>query len=114
MEDFADTAAIVSQLDLVICVDTAVAHLAGALGKPCWVLLPVIDTDWRWGLEGNDTAWYPSLRLFRQAEGEDWHRTIGEVASALGQWTHSPAKRPPRKARALRPSTKKISHQKRE
>jgi len=111
MEDFADTAAIVSQLDLVICVDTAVAHLAGALGKPCWVLLPVIDTDWRWGLEGNDTAWYPSLRLFRQAEGEDWCRAIGEVVAALGEWAHPPAKRPPRKARDSRPSTKKINRQ---
>lgn len=114
MEDFADTAAIVNQLDLVICVDTAIAHLAGALGKPCWVLLPAIDTDWRWLLERMDSPWYPSLRLFRQAEGDDWGRVIDEVAAALAAWTRPPVKQPPRKASASRPSVKKEQPSKRE
>lgn len=90
MEDFADAAAIVSQLDLVICVDTAVAHLAGALGKPCWVLLPAMDTDWRWLLERTDSPWYPSLRLFRQSNLEDWRQTVDEVAKALKDWARRP------------------------
>jgi tetratricopeptide (TPR) repeat protein len=86
MEDFADTAAIVSQLDLVICVDTAIAHVAGALGKPCWVLLPAMGTDWRWLLDRTDSPWYPSVRLFRQTNLEDWSETVDEVASALKTW----------------------------
>lgn len=85
MDDFADAAAIVSELDLVICVDTAIAHLAGALGKPCWVLLPSVKTDWRWGLEGEQSLWYPSLRLFRQA-GAGWDETLARVAHALRGW----------------------------
>lgn len=83
MEDFADAAAIISQLDLVICVDTAIAHLAGAMGKPCWVLLPATRTDWRWGLEGDSSPWYPSIRLFRQRDTESWDATIAQVAAAL-------------------------------
>lgn len=86
MQDFADAAAIVSQLDLVICVDTAMAHLAGALGKPCWVLLPRIGTDWRWLLNRTDSPWYPATRLFRQSDLQDWSGTIGEVADALNVW----------------------------
>lgn len=82
--DFADTAAIVSQLDLLICVDTSSAHLAGALGKPCWVLLPAYKTDWRWMNERCDTPWYPScMRLFRQQQRGDWTATIEEVKQAL-------------------------------
>lgn len=81
-QDFADMAAIVSQLDLVICVDTAIAHLAGALGKPCWVLLPAIGTDGRWRLEAPHSPWYPSLRLFRQ-RGTGWAGTLEDVAGAL-------------------------------
>ncbi|THD77004.1 MAG: tetratricopeptide repeat protein [Phenylobacterium sp.] len=81
--DFADTAAIVDQLDLVISVDTAVAHLAGAMGKPCWVLLPAIDTDWRWLRGRSDSPWYPSVRLYRQARGEDWGPVIDRVAADL-------------------------------
>jgi len=82
--DFADSAAIVEQLDLVICVDTAVAHLAGALGKPCWVMLPDYKTDWRWRREGHDTPWYPhTMRLFRQAARDDWHTVVAEIAGAL-------------------------------
>jgi hypothetical protein len=79
---FADTAAIVQALDLVICVDTAVAHLAGALGKPCWVLLPQQMTDWRWLTGRGDSPWYPgALRLFRQARRGDW----APVIAALGE-----------------------------
>jgi Flp pilus assembly protein TadD len=82
--DFADTAAILEQLDLLITVDTAAAHLAGALGKPCWVLLPAYRTDWRWLRERNDSPWYPhGMRLFRQANGQDWNAVVNEVALAL-------------------------------
>ena len=85
--DFADTAAIVAQLDLVICIDTSIAHLAGALGKPCWVLLPVIGTDWRWLRDRMDSPWYPGvMRLFRQTKAGDWATTINEVANALETW----------------------------
>jgi tetratricopeptide (TPR) repeat protein len=80
--DFADLAAVVEGLDLVVTVDTALAHLAGALGKPCWVLLPWFRTDWRW-LEGrDDSPWYPSLRLFRQPSFGDWDGAIGALAAA--------------------------------
>ena len=71
MKDFADTAALISHLDLVITVDTAVAHLAGALGIPVWLALPLIP-DWRWLLEREDSPWYPSMRLFRQSTWGDW------------------------------------------
>jgi ADP-heptose:LPS heptosyltransferase len=85
--DFADTAAIVSQLDLVICIDTAIAHLAGAMNKPCWVLVPAIGTDWRWFRERTDSPWYPGvMRLFRQTRPGDWSATISEVAQALRIW----------------------------
>ncbi len=84
MQDFADAAAIVAQLDLVISVDTAMVHLAGALGKPCWLLLPWYMTDWRWGAEAADTPWYPGvMRLFRQGPDSDWGPVIAEVALAL-------------------------------
>jgi Tfp pilus assembly protein PilF len=84
IKDFADSAAIVAQLDLVICVDTAIAHLAGALGTPCWVLLPSINTGWRWLEERTDSPWYPgTMRLFRQHHLDDWAPTILEVAAAL-------------------------------
>jgi Tfp pilus assembly protein PilF len=82
--DFADTAAIVDNLDLVICVDTAIAHLAGALGKPCWLLLPDYKTDWRWLAGRSDSPWYPGvLRLFRQPAGGDWPPLIDAVRVAL-------------------------------
>lgn len=84
LTDFADTAAIVSQLDLVISVDSAVAHLAGALGKRCWVLLPDYLTDWRWLAEREDSPWYPGVvRLFRQGRGGGWPPVIGRLKAAL-------------------------------
>jgi ADP-heptose:LPS heptosyltransferase len=87
IQDFADTAAIVAQLDLVICIDTVIAHLAGALSKPSWVLLSASGTDWRWLREQTDSPWYPGvMRLFRQTKAGDWAAAIGEVAQALETW----------------------------
>ncbi len=84
MGNFEDTAALVSCLDLVISVDTSVCHLAGALGKPVWTLLPFAP-DWRWLLERNDTPWYPSMRLFRQPQTGDWQSVVSVVRQALSQ-----------------------------
>jgi hypothetical protein len=81
--DFADTAALVAELDLVISVDTAVAHLAGAMGKPCWVLLPASGLDWRWMRGRGDSPWYPSASLYRQAEPDDWTPVLEAVAADL-------------------------------
>ena len=80
--DFADTAAVIEQLDLVITVDTAVAHLAGALGRPVWILLPY-GADWRWLQDRNDSPWYPTARLFRQASMGDWTSVLAAVQAAL-------------------------------
>ncbi len=82
MGDFADTAAVVQQLDLVITVDTAVAHLAGALAKPVWVAVPY-PGDWRWMLDREDSPWYPSLRLFRQPGPGDWAAVFENLRRAL-------------------------------
>jgi tetratricopeptide (TPR) repeat protein len=78
LDDFADTAAICSLMDLVITVDTALAHLAGALGKPVWVLLPYV-ADWRWMLDRSDTPWYPTMRLIRQQQRGEWDATLRQV-----------------------------------
>ncbi|MBF0179505.1 MAG: tetratricopeptide repeat protein [Magnetococcales bacterium] len=89
MGDFADSAAVVARLDLVIAVDTAVVHLAGSLGKPCWVLLPALGLDWRWLHGRDDSPWYPGvMRLFRQATPGDWSAVIAEVAAALANTMH--------------------------
>ncbi|WP_176216891.1 tetratricopeptide repeat protein [Andreprevotia lacus] len=82
LSDFEATAALISQLDLVITVDTAVAHLAGALGKPVWVLLPV-SPDFRWLLDRSDNPWYPDARLFRQRQAGDWPGVLAEAGAAL-------------------------------
>jgi tetratricopeptide (TPR) repeat protein len=86
IRDFDDTAAILATLDLLITSDTAIAHLAGALGRPVWLLLSRV-ADWRWGLEGVDTPWYGSMRLFRQPALGDWAAPIAQAAAALRQVT---------------------------
>jgi tetratricopeptide (TPR) repeat protein len=82
LTDFAETAALIAALDLTISVDTSVAHLAGTLGKPVW-LLNRFDTDWRWMRGRDDTPWYPSMRIFRQSAPRDWHTVVGTVCAAL-------------------------------
>jgi len=82
LHDFADTAALIANLDLVISIDTGVAHLAGAMGKPAWTLLKHLP-DWPWLLERTDSPWYPTMRLFRQTSHGDWDSVVGQVAQAL-------------------------------
>jgi len=83
LTDFSTTAAVMMELDLLIAVDTAAAHLAGALGRPVWILLPAIGIDWRWGTAGERTHWYPSARLFRQRQAGDWKPTVADMAALL-------------------------------
>ncbi len=90
LTDFAETAALISRLDLVISVDTAVAHLAGALGKPVW-LLNRFEPDWRWLRDRNDSPWYPTLRQFRQPAPGDWSSVVQQVAHELARWHPGPA-----------------------
>jgi ADP-heptose:LPS heptosyltransferase len=82
LTDFAETAALVSCLDLVITVDTSVAHLAGALGCPTWILLPWTP-DYRWLLDRDDSPWYPTARLFRQTSSRDYAEVLDRVRSEL-------------------------------
>jgi ADP-heptose:LPS heptosyltransferase len=77
-----DTAALVAELDLVISVDTSIAHLAGCLGRRCWLLLPFAP-DWRWMLGRDDTPWYPAMRLYRQPQLRDWPSVVARVALDL-------------------------------
>ena len=84
IQDFTDTAALIDALDLVITVDTSVAHLAGAMGKPVWTLLPFAP-DWRWMLQREDSQWYPTMRLFRQSDRGDWNSVIRRVSESLQQ-----------------------------
>jgi tetratricopeptide (TPR) repeat protein len=86
-KDFSDTAALIENLDLIICVDTAIAHLAGAMAKPVWVLLPFVP-DWRWMANRKDSPWYPTLRLFRQKQHDDWDDVFERVANELRGWVH--------------------------
>ncbi len=79
---FVDTLAVLAQLDLVICSDSALAHLAGAAGRPTWLLLPRVP-DWRWGLDGDRTPWYPSMRIYRQREAGNWRELFGRVLADL-------------------------------
>ena len=85
LENFTDTAAVMALCDLVISADTAVAHLAGAMGRPLWVLIPFAP-DWRWSLEGETSPWYPAARLFRQNALGDWDAAIARVADALAHF----------------------------
>ena len=82
LDDFADTAAVIANLDIVISVDTAVVHLSGAIGKPVWTLLP-FDPDWRWLLNREDSPWYPGMRLFRQLQPNDWTTVFEQVKENL-------------------------------
>jgi ADP-heptose:LPS heptosyltransferase len=82
LSDFADTAALIENLDMVIAVDSAVAHLAGALGKPVWIMLRH-SGEWRWLLERSDSPWYPTVRLFRQNKPGDWAGVVSDITQQL-------------------------------
>jgi hypothetical protein len=92
INDFADTAALISELDMVIAVDTGTAHLASILGKPTWILLPKVP-DWRWLLDRSDTPWYPNTKLFRQTEIGNWETPLNEIRDELAsQMSHKSRK----------------------
>jgi hypothetical protein len=82
LKDFADTAALCAQMDVVVCVDTSVAHLSGALGKPTFLLLPC-NPDWRWLLDRTDSPWYPTMQIFRQAQLGNWQSALEKVSADL-------------------------------
>ena len=103
--DFLETAAIIANCDLVITSDTSVAHLAGGMGKTTWLLLHKVP-DWRWGLEGDTTFWYPSMRLFRQKERGNWDEVMERVAEALQEHfgsSSTPAEPAPAPQPAIKP-----------
>jgi hypothetical protein len=85
LHDFADTAALVENLDLVITVDTSMAHLAGALAKPVWVVIP-FQSDFRWLIDRTDSPWYPTMRLFRQPSNQDVATPIAQMVEALREF----------------------------
>jgi hypothetical protein len=91
LHDFADTAALMANLDLIVTIDTSVAHLAGALGRPVWVMLPY-QCDWRWMLDRSDNPWYPTMHLFRQPTRGNWSDVVTHVTQALddylAKWTN--------------------------
>jgi hypothetical protein len=93
IRDFQDTAALVHQLDLVVTVDTSVAHLAGAMGKPTWILSR-FDGCWRWLLDREDSPWYPSARVFRQDAPGEWRGMMERVRTELTQWAARRNKKP--------------------
>jgi hypothetical protein len=80
--DFEDTAALIAEMDLIITVDTSLAHLAGSMGRDCWIMLP-FNPDWRWLMDRQDSPWYASVRLFRQPRIGDWASVMDEVRAAL-------------------------------
>jgi hypothetical protein len=82
LTDFTETAGLIANLDLLIAVDTSVAHLAGAMGKPTWIMLPAVP-DWRWMLGREDSPWYPTVRLFRQTTPGDWTGVVQRVFTEL-------------------------------
>ncbi len=93
IQDFSDTAALCDLVDLVISVDTSVAHLAGALAKPTWILLPYAP-DWRWMLDRDDSPWYPSVRLYRQGNDRSWTPVLGRIGSDILGYAHSHKRKP--------------------
>jgi ADP-heptose:LPS heptosyltransferase len=82
LSDFGETAALIQNLDLVISVDTSMGHLAGAMAKPVWIMVPKA-ADWRWQLEREDSPWYPTARLFRQARPGEWDPVLARLTAAL-------------------------------
>jgi hypothetical protein len=86
--DFADTAALIAQLDLVISIDTGVGHLAAAMGTPTWLML-AFAPDWRWLLDREDSPWYPSARLFRQKKLRDWDDVVARIATEFAGWSRA-------------------------
>jgi hypothetical protein len=84
IRNFADSAALIHNLDVVLSVDTAVAHLAGALGRPVWVMLNWFGTDWRWLLDRDSSPWYSTARLFRQPRMGDWNSVTDKIHKFLG------------------------------
>ena len=84
LTDFGETAAMIENLDMVVTVDTSMGHLAGALAKPVWIMLPKA-ADWRWMLDRSDSPWYPTVRLFRQRVPGGWDVVLAEVARALAK-----------------------------
>ena len=84
---FSDTAGAVENMDLIICNDTSLAHLAGAMGKPCWVLLPYVY-NWRWHTDLSKCDWYDSVRVFRQKEHGDWHGVFKEIENELKNFSN--------------------------